>query len=188
MVEACLDYTESSRLLWPVCVVRILQMACPKITQGFFFPLFGQEFLVLPNFEILLAVYFRKAALVFLKNMNSMNPREPVIGFLLTNSAFHAFAVSPEGLCDCCFTIQVRSHDIHMLSKPFSHQRIVLPRPAVDSVLRNWNHSCVSWAWEWGEMLCIAQNHVSSVCAGSHIYKGMCQHWRWCLYKQPFSW
>lgn len=56
----------------------------PKNYLGFFFPLFGWEFLVLPNFEILLAVYFRKAALVFLKNMNSMNPREPAIGCLPT--------------------------------------------------------------------------------------------------------
>lgn len=59
-----------------------------------------------------------------------------------------------------------------MLSKPFSHQRIVLSGPAVDSVLRNWNHSCVPWAWESGQMLCIAQNHVSSVCAGRPHLQG----------------
>lgn len=66
--------------------------------------------------------------------MNSMNPREPAIGYLLASSAFHTFAVSAEGLCDCRFTVQVRSYDIHILSKPFFHQRFVLPRPAVDSV------------------------------------------------------
>lgn len=74
--------------------------------------------------------------------MNSTNPRKPVIGYLPASSAFHTFPVSPEG-CAIVASQLVRSHDIHVLSKPFSRQRIVLPRPAVDSVLRNWNHSCV---------------------------------------------
>lgn len=94
----------------------------------------------------------------FLKNRNSMNPREPAIGYLLANFLFHTFPVSHGR------PVEAVKHCVHMISKAFSNQRVTLPKPCYWFCFKELEPQLCSGGRGKGIAICCSESWKVSVC------------------------